>query len=92
MKYIYVVTRIVKSKQACGVAIPNLGVHTSERSARDHFESVIQDRTKYGRVVWDRDTGMDFYRDEQTVLIREAHCQDNWHGDEFLRLEKWKIG
>lgn len=88
--YVYVVTRICKNEKY-GTSIPNLGVHTSQDKAVRHYKSIIQDRTKYAEVLWDRVHPSVFWQDERTVVIRESWINHKNEETEHLKLEKWRI-
>ena len=87
MKYIYIVTRIVTG-QKYGVAVPNLGVHTSYSKAKSHFDSVVAGRLKYGKatVLWTRYLPKNEYeRRIVASLIQEGDAYEE------LFIEKWPV-
>jgi len=92
VKYVYVVTRIMKSVKPGIIEIPNLGVHTSYEKAETHFKSVVDDRygtgealphLKYGRQ-W-APTVRPSLR-ERFLVINSVNIKD-----EEIRLEKWLV-
>lgn len=83
---IYIVTRHVTGSK-WGIAIPNLGVYTSLKSANKHFESVLQDRTRRGSalIVWEHN-----FTQQNDNIIREALIKDE-EEHEHLKIELWKV-
>ena len=86
---IYIVTRYV-TDATVGTPIPNLGVHTSQKSALKHYDGVIEDRIRIGaRVLHNRALTLHKYnnRDMRDALIIN---KDGSH--ERLKIEVWKVG
>jgi len=90
MKYVYIVTRVVTNETGPGVAIPNLGIHTSLKKALVHYNSIVEDRVQRGyKILWDHSTPED-WRHERAVRTRECMieqptCLEN------LIIERWPI-
>lgn len=93
-KYVYVVTRLIEGSQKGIQHIPNLGVHSNEKKARRHYESILKDRHSLGCSVRHNTV---LRSDERPVaLIGEARVgYESARYDqglvEQLRLEKWRI-
>jgi len=93
MRYVYMVTTIAENLPKGFRSIPNLGAHSSLKSATKHFNSVVSDRRKFAkRVVEGRtpETG-----DYPSHLLRSADIEfkDGYYGGrvEEIRLERWKL-
>lgn len=90
MKYAYIVTRIVEG-QTIGTPIPNLGVHTTFKKARRHFEAVVESRVKDGhQVVWGKNYNTLLEDWDRYVVVNTAHILEGSVTEE-LRLEKWRV-
>lgn len=92
MKYVYVVTRVVNG-DSLGTPIPNLGVHSSYKKAKRHFDVIIKDRhdSDY-RVLINHRTNLppeEEWRKRYVVANKAYACKDNV--TEELRLEKWRL-
>ena len=87
MRKIYIVTRIVTDSEF-GTPVPNLGVHTSRKSAEDHYFGVVEDRKKLGdKVVWERLNNIDKYNKD----LREAYIERGKKEVEKLKIEVWEV-
>lgn len=84
MKYAYVVTRIMFKFQDGVMHIPNLGVHSSYKKAKKHFNSVVKDRQK-------TENGYKVHRPtyDTPVSIMDEHSFPNI--GEWVRLERWQV-
>jgi len=83
-----VVTRIVEGEYL-GTPIPNLGVHSTLKRAKEHFDSVVKDRVIHDyEEVYHRYYGKGVERDERYKVIWKALLKNPCETEE-LRLEKW---
>jgi hypothetical protein len=90
MRYVYVVTRICEG-DSLGTPIPNLGVHTSFKKAKRHFDAIVDSRIKHdAQVMWGGNYDTITHPFDRYVVVNKAII---YEGDfkEELRLEKWKV-
>ena len=85
---IYVVTRYV-TDATLGTPIPNLGVHTSKKSALKHYDGIIEDRIRLGaKLAHTQALALDRYNSD----MREALIIGTDGSYERLKIEVWKVG
>lgn len=92
MKPVYVITRIVRRREAGGGdAVPNLGVHRNLEAAWAHFNSIVEDRKQRGWTHhWSR-PGDPKLRGELCWNATTAWMFDpKTDESEELRLEVWR--
>jgi len=91
-KYIYIVTRDVTKKiETGGHSVPNLGVHTSLKSAIEHFKSIKEDRLKFGyKCHWDIYGDISYNRQWDHFDYRKAYLESE-ERIEKLKIERWNL-
>ncbi len=90
MKYAYMVTRRVTPEQPYCYDVPNLGLHSSMKSAVRHFKSVIKDREKCGATVcWA--SSLDVRPVGRKQETHEARIELKNGQTETLLIEKWSF-
>lgn len=85
-RFVYVVTRIVKREPDGRQSIPILGVHGSRKRAERHYESVLEDRRKWGKVC--ELVPLD---DERVPRIRHALSISQSGETEDVFIERWDV-
>lgn len=88
MKYVYVVTRITKNANPSVTEIPNLGVHTSLKRAKQHFEGVVTDRRLTSKVNKTFFTPIIGYTNEDRMFVLAEGFV--YSTGEQVRLERWR--
>lgn len=84
-RFVYVVTRIFHTHENFGRSIPNLGVHSNLGRATNHFNSVLADRRRFGKV-----REMPSLSDDRNPRIRCAMAEVRGEMEEIF-IERWKI-
>jgi len=71
---IYIVTRFVHGAERGVVHTPNLGVHTSQRSAENHFSSCVTDRNQHCTSVRNLPRVSETLRSAAVSVLREVQA------------------
>jgi len=94
MKYVYIVTRMVTGNSPGTVDIPNLGVHSNQKAAEKHYNSIILDRDSLGCYI--KQLGSANCPGERRNILREARidystAKYDRNKIENLQLERWSL-
>lgn len=92
MRYVYIVTRVVRGETPYLVSVPNLGVYASVVKAIDHWKSAVEDRKKCGCQVNIQEVSSYPEHYTHSVEVRRAYIIDpRDKTTEILVIEKWPL-
>lgn len=92
IKYAYMVTREIEDSGP-GYPVPNLGLHSSVKKAKKHYDSIIEDRSKNNdfKLHWDMPYQIDIrvYNGETMCQALMEYSYDKYRVRERLIIERW---